>query len=77
MALSGVTEQTQSISQSITNSDENTNNLADQQISVGTNTIPVQGLAQVDVDQGLIQSITGANIGPAIKRWYNDSYFTF
>ena len=65
MALSGVTEQTQSLSQSITNSDENTNNLADQRISVGTNTIPVQGLAQVDVDQELIQSITGATSGPA------------
>jgi hypothetical protein len=59
------TTQTQSISQSITNSDENSDNLAEQRINIGTNAIPVQGLAEVDVDQELEQSITGATSGPA------------
>ena len=68
MALSGVTEQTQSIRQSIRNSDENTVNAAHQQlIQVGTDFIPIEGLVKADVDQRLQQSISGANIGPSIN----------
>jgi hypothetical protein len=68
MALSGGTEQTQSIRQSIRNSDESTVNAANQQlIQVGTDFIPIEGLVKADVDQRLQQSISGANIGPSIN----------
>ena len=68
MALSGVTEQTQSIRQSIRNSDENTKNAAHQQlIQVGTDFIPIEGLVKADMDQRLQQLISGANIGPSIN----------
>ena len=68
MAGSGFTEQTQSIRQSIRNSDENTVNAANQQlIRVGTDLIPIEGLVKADVDQRLQQSISRANIGPSIN----------
>ena len=68
MALRGVTEQTQSISQSIRNSDEETENAANlQRIKVGIDFIPIEGLVKADLDQRLQQSISGANIGPSIN----------
>ena len=86
MALSDVTEQTQSISQSITDSNRNTLNTASQRIDVGDNPTTtvvesVQGLVEADVDQELTQSISWRhyryrNSKHSIKHWYNDNYFT-
>jgi hypothetical protein len=59
------TIQTQSISQSITNSDEDTTNNAEQTIGIGSTIAPVEGLAEVDIDQELTQAISGATSAPS------------
>jgi hypothetical protein len=56
---------TQSSTQSITNSKQNTGNLGSQTLNVGTNVIPVVGQVTADVDQTLQQSISSANTGPS------------
>ena len=72
MDIRGVGEQTQSISQSITNSDEESTNLGNiQMMEIGFGEgspiegSPIEGLVEANVDQIFQQSISGANIGPA------------
>ena len=66
MAIADVTEQTQSLSQSITNSKESATNTATAQtINVGTNANPINGLVEGDVDQEFTQSLSNVNTAPS------------
>jgi hypothetical protein len=66
MAIADVTEQTQSLSQSITNSKESATNTATAQtINVGTDGNPINGLVEGDVDQVFTQSLSNVNTAPS------------
>jgi hypothetical protein len=56
---------TQSLTQSIVDSGLNgvPSNIATQTLQIGTDTIPVEGLAEASIDQALTQQITGSKTG--------------